>query len=340
MTPLSERTPGDHLRQAPEPIRPPAGHLAPLLASSDGKFQRVVAQLERFARRGDQPVLLLGESGSGKSIFAEHLHRSSRRADKPFRPVPLASLDEPLAASDLFGHLPGAFSGAQGRRDGAFVATNGGTVFLDEIGKATPGIQAKLLDVVDRKELSPLGADRSNRVDVRIVCATNVPLEPLVLEGKFLPDLLMRLDGFVVRIPPLRERRCDIPPLVRHFIEQLHGDYGYDKAPTVAPELMKALCAREWPGNIRELKKTVARLLVDADGARRITFEHADESLGLRVRSAQRKSREEILAELAGQPKRNVAALARRSGLSRTTIHNSLKCAAAIATTMMTDAAL
>lgn len=320
--------------------RPAAAHLAPILASTNPEFQRDVAQLDRFARRGDQTVLLVGESGCGKSVFAEQLHRWSPRASNEFHTVPLTEIDDALGSSDLFGHVRGAFTSADKNRAGCFAAANGGTLFLDEIGKASALTQARLLNVVDRREFRPVGADRKVRVDVRIVCATNVPLGELVLEGTFLPDLRMRLEGSVIRVRSLRERRCDVAQLALHFVERHHEAYRYPKLPALHPALMDALVGYDWPGNVRELEQAICRLLIDADGASRITMDHARGLLAAHTSIPRRPTQDEILAELRRQETPNISAIARKFGVSRTTIHGYLKCAAAIATTVATDLAL
>lgn len=247
----------------------------------------------------------------------------------------LASIADTLAPSELFGHLPGAFTDARSRRAGHFITAHGGTLFLDEIGKASELVQAKLLDAVERNEIVPLGADRSVRVDVRVVAATNVCLHGLVDNGKFLPDLLARLDGFAVRIPPLRERRDDIALLVTHIVSVRHEQFGYRKAPTIDSDLMQALTAAAWPGNIRELDVTVRRLMVDAQGAPIITLGHCTDSLAYLRRSKITRSTADDVLE-AVQRGAKVASIAREFGLSRTTVYrymqNSALASAAAAT--------
>ncbi|MFL5560828.1 MAG: sigma 54-interacting transcriptional regulator [Gemmatimonadaceae bacterium] len=321
-----------HSRQATRdvssvPTLAPAG---PFLASRSPGFRSAIAQLERFAKQGNDHVLLLGESGTGKTVFAERLHACSPRADRIFHRVSLASVTDTLAPSALFGHLPGAFTDARSKRAGHFITAHGGTLFLDEIGKASEVVQARLLDAVERNEIVPLGADRSVRIDVRIVAATNVDLHDLVDQGKFLPDLLARLDGFAVRIPPLRERRDDIALLVAHLVSVRHERYGYRKAPTIDSDLMEALCGADWPGNVRELDVTVRRLLVDAQGAPIITLGHCTDSLlYLRPSKATRATPDEVLAEVRKDG--NVAGVARKFGLSRTTVYRYMQNAAVVA---------
>ena len=234
--------------------------------------------------------------------------------------------------SELFGHVLGAFTDARSNRAGHFVTAHGGTLFLDEIGKASETVQAKLLDAVERKEIAPVGADRSVRVDVRIIAATNVSLNSLAAEGKFLPDLLARLDGFTVRIPPLRERRSDIALLVAHLVAVHWLTYGHRTPPTIDSDLMAALTAADWPGNVRELDVTVRRLLIEAEGAPIITLSHCTDSLvHLRPPKPRRVKPETVLSALEQQTDRNVSKAARQFGLSRTTVHRYLLEAAVAA---------
>ena len=315
---------------------PRASRAAALLETRSPAYRDALATLEKFARHDSVHVLLLGESGTGKTVFAQHLHACSPRARRVFHRVALSAIADTLAPSDLFGHLQGAFTDARSKRAGHFVSAHGGTLFLDEIGKASPVVQHTLLDAVERQEIAPVGADRSVRVDVRIVAATNVSLQRLADEGKFLPDLLARLDGFVVRIPALRERRDDIALLVAHLLEVHAPELGYRKAPTVDTDLMEALTGADWPGNVRELDVAVRRLLIEGEGAPVITLRQCVDSLAwLRPSRRLRRTAEEIAHEVKRQG--NVTAAARKLGMSRTTVYRYLECAAAIATTGAAD---
>lgn len=237
-------------------------------------FRQALERLCRFARTR-LPVLLEGETGTGKTYFAELLHAESDRAHAPFRIVDLSALDDGLAASELFGHAEGAFTGASGRRAGLLASANGGTVFLDEIGKASLGVQAKLLRVLERREIRSLGEDRVQSLDVRFVAATCQPLDDLVRRERFLGDLHFRLQGHRVVVPPLRDRRADIPELVEQFAELRAPECGYAKGPpTFDSRVMRALVAAPWPGNVRQLDQTVTMLLVEADGGQRVTCKH------------------------------------------------------------------
>ena len=304
---------------------------APLLRSSSPVFLRALAQLERFARHDDATVLLIGDSGTGKSILAEHLHACSPRSGRIFHRVTLSSITDTLAPSELFGHLQGAFTDARSKRAGHFVSAHGGTLFLDEIGKASETVQHKLLDAVERQEIAPIGADRTVRVDVRVVAASNVPLDALVQEGKFLGDLHARLDGFVVRIPTLSERRDDIPDLVEHLIGRYAGRYGYVTPPSVDGDLLAALVRAPWPNNLRQLDVVIRRILVDGEGARCLTLAHCDLSLADGTASARRIDRATAIRQAyAANTDVNVSALARQLGCSRTTIYHEREKAAGV----------
>ncbi|NPA41520.1 MAG: sigma-54-dependent Fis family transcriptional regulator [Aquificae bacterium] len=210
-------------------------------------------------------VLLRGESGVGKEVFARAIHFLSPRADKPFVTVNCAAIPETLLEAELFGYEKGAFTGAYGTKKGKFELASGGTIFLDEIGDMPLFLQVKLLRVLQEKEIERLGGSKPIKVDVRVIAATNRNLEQLMKEGKFREDLYYRLNVFPIFIPPLRERREDIPILVQHFVETFGREYG--KEVKVSPEVMDLFMAYDWPGNVRELQNVVERMIIlDTDG--------------------------------------------------------------------------
>ncbi|MBP8128598.1 MAG: sigma-54-dependent Fis family transcriptional regulator [Candidatus Hydrogenedentes bacterium] len=205
-------------------------------------------------------VALHGESGAGKELVARALHQLSNRGDKPFVAINCGGIPENLLESELFGYKRGAFTGATEDKEGLFVVANGGTVFLDEIGEMPVMLQAKLLRVLDNQTITPVGGVSEVRVDVRIISATNRDLEAMVEQGKFRSDLYYRLNVIPIPVPPLRERRDDIPMLVRHFIQKHSTKIGRP-ALQVSPEALDALVRYDWPGNVRELGNVLERVV-------------------------------------------------------------------------------
>jgi DNA-binding NtrC family response regulator len=210
-------------------------------------------------------VIIEGESGTGKELAARALHGLSQDAERPFIVIDCGALSDALLESELFGHEKGAFTGAAHTKKGLLEVASGGTVFLDEICNISDHMQVKLLRVVQEQQITRVGGVRPIDIDVRFVCATNRDLESLVRAGRFRHDLYHRLNVVTIRMPPMRERRDDIPVLVRHFIDQLRGQYqrevqGFDAGS------MERLCAYSWPGNVRELRNLIERHIVLADG--------------------------------------------------------------------------
>ncbi len=208
----------------------------------------------------DATVLVLGESGAGKELIARALHYNSNRAEKPFVAVNCGAIPEELLESELFGHVRGAFTGALRDRVGRFSAAHGGTLFLDEIGDMSPSLQIKLLRVLQEREFEPVGSSKTERVDVRVLAATNQDLPDLIRKKQFREDLYFRLNVVPIRVPSVRERREDVPLLVEHFLSLRREDYPELKGLT-APAL-KRLMDYDWPGNVRELQALVERLSI------------------------------------------------------------------------------
>ena len=215
-------------------------------------MRRVFHLAETYAPT-DATVMITGETGTGKEILAEEIHRHSRRRDKPFLVIDCATLSRELVESELFGHARGAFPGAASDRAGAFESADGGTVFLDEIGALSPDLQPKLLRVLEKREIRRVGENAPRKIDVRIVCATNRRMDEEVNAGRFREDLFYRLSVVPIELPPLRRRREDIPMLLRRFLVDLHGPAALDEIEDFdgAVEILRR---HEWPGNVRELR--------------------------------------------------------------------------------------
>jgi len=237
-------------------------------------FEEIVGQSEeirltisktRHVADTDANVLLLGETGTGKELFARAIHHRSPRRDRPLVKVNCAALPTSLIESELFGHVKGAFTGAVSDKVGRFELADGGTIFLDEIGELDPGLQAKLLQVLQEGEFERVGSTKTIKVDVRVIAATNRDLQTAVKEGSFRPDLYYRLAVFPVELPPLRVRRDDIPLLVWHFINSKQRTLG--RTVKEIPEYtMEALVEYDWPGNVRELENVVERAMILSPG--------------------------------------------------------------------------
>lgn len=225
---------------------------------------RSVMDMVRQVAPLDSPVLLLGETGVGKEVIANAIHYSSGRSEGPFIKVNCGAIPETLLDSELFGHEKGAFTGAVSQRRGRFERASGGTIFLDEIGELRAEAQVKLLRVLQNKEIERVGGTHPLPVDIRIIAATHRDLKKMVAEGQFREDLWYRLNVFPLMIPPLRERKIDIPTLVSHFVNVKSREMGLHPVPTLAPGAIDILTSYEWPGNVRELENMVERALIMA----------------------------------------------------------------------------
>ena len=224
-----------------------------------------IFQLLSMVAPSEATVLLLGETGTGKELVAQAIHRNSPRAAGPFVVVNCATLPETLLESELFGHERGSFTGATVRKDGRFLLAHHGTMFLDEIGELTLPIQAKILRVLQSREFEPVGSNRTQKVDVRIITATNRDLEKMVREGRFRDDLYYRLNVFPLVLPPLRERLEDLPVLADFFLKK-YGEKNRRGVITLAPEALQAFRRYPWPGNIRELENVIERGVIVCQG--------------------------------------------------------------------------
>ena len=237
---------------------------APVLIGESPRMQLLNRQIAKIAAT-DANVLITGENGSGKDVAARLLHFHSLRKDKPFVSIDLGTIPEHLFESELFGYEKGAFTDAKAAKAGRLETAAGGTVFLDEIGNLQPGPQQKLLTMIEKREVSRLGSNKVNTVDVRILSATNADLARMVAEGRFRQDLLYRLNTIELHISPLRERGNDIVLLAEHFSRQISGRYGLGDIQISEPARRKLL-RHSWPGNVRELQHVVERAIVMASG--------------------------------------------------------------------------
>jgi DNA-binding NtrC family response regulator len=227
-------------------------------------MQEVIRRAELVAAT-KSTVLITGETGTGKELVARAIHDRSAQRDMPLIKVNCAAIPETLLESELFGHVRGAFTGATTTKKGKFGLADGGTIFLDEIGTMNTTLQAKLLRVLQEREIEPLGSERSERIDVRVIAATNRNLRQLVADGKFQEDLFYRLNVIPIEIPPLRERREDVPALIEHFVTK-HAQRTGRRVDRIDDSVLAGLQQYDWPGNVRELENTIERAVVLATG--------------------------------------------------------------------------
>lgn len=238
------------------------------------KLMRILPQIAKNVA----PVLIQGESGTGKEVFAHQIHVNSNRSEGPYIKINCANLPSELVESTLFGHIKGAFTGAISDREGAFDAAQGGTLLLDEITEIDIKVQAKLLRVLQENEFYRVGSQKPIKADVRILATSNLNIAEAIADKKFREDLYYRLNVFPVEIPPLRQRKSDIPLLANYFVEHYSKKYGVDHIP-LSDELMEQLVSREWRGNVRELNNKIHRGVILSQGDEEITSEHIDNDM-------------------------------------------------------------
>ncbi len=307
------------------------------IIGSSASLRRVLDVVEKVAD-SDSTVLVTGESGTGKELIARALHWNSRRADRMFVTVNCGAIPEQLLESELFGHVKGAFTHAVTHREGRFTLADRGTIFLDEIGDMSPNLQVKLLRVLQDRTFEPVGSSRSQTVDVRVIAATNQDLELAIRSGRFRQDLFYRLNVIPIQVPPLRERRDDIPLLVMHFLKTAAEKQGRP-AEGVSREALERLCAYDWPGNVRELENLVERLVVLGEGEigvgnlpSELTTPREAAGLaprvprgGLSFRSAVDRFESDLILQALQQTDWNKNRAARLLGLGRTTLIEKIK---------------
>jgi two-component system response regulator AtoC len=294
---------------------------------SKSPAMQAVFELARAAAKSGSTVLILGESGTGKDLLARAVHAESDRATKPFVAVSCAALTETLLESELFGHERGAFTGATDRHQGKFETASGGTLFLDEIGDISPKLQVDLLRVLEERKVTRVGGTAAFPVDVRVIAATNRDLAKLIAEGTFRQDLYYRLNVIPLTIPPLRERKEDIPLLVAHLLETLSVEMS-KHVEGVSEDTMSHLLAHDWPGNVRELRNVLERGIVLASGPL-LRPEHlgalgegrASDKKPLSLEDVERRHIAEILRQTAG----NVSQAARVLDIDRATLYTKIR---------------
>jgi transcriptional regulator with GAF, ATPase, and Fis domain len=252
----------DHLDSENKALSQDLGTAAgAVLVGKLGGLRHIMELVQRVAALAS-PVLLLGETGTGKEVLAHTLHAMSPRRDKPFVRVQCGAIPEALLDSELFGHEKGAFTGATAQRSGRFERAHQGTLFLDEIGELTPESQVKLLRVLQEKEFERVGGSETLRVDVRVIAATHQDLPERIRQGRFREDLFFRINVFPLTIPPLRQRREDIPQLIQYFVQRKCRDLNLPQPPALDADTLAQLQAYNWPGNVRELQNVVERALI------------------------------------------------------------------------------
>jgi DNA-binding NtrC family response regulator len=317
-------------RQAsPDASRRPTAEAFASIVADSRPMKEMMALIDRAALR-DTPILLVGESGTGKELLARAIHRKSPRALGPFVAVNCSAIPETLLESELFGHRRGAFTDARDDQPGLFQTAQRGTILLDEIGDMAPALQGKLLRVLQQHEVHPLGAANPVPVDVRIITATHRDLGTLVGEERFRQDLLYRINVIEVRVPPLRERPDDLPPLIGHLLEKHGGKLG-KLGCAVSNDAMALLRHHSWPGNVRELENVIERALVLGTGTvldvedlpasvRDRPSPNAPGASTRRLAEVEREHIADTLRSVAG----NKAAAARVLGLNRKTLYRKL----------------
>jgi transcriptional regulator with GAF, ATPase, and Fis domain len=255
---------------------------------------RQVMEMTHHVAPLESPVLLLGETGSGKEVIANAIHCSSPRNNGPFIKVNCGAIPDSLMDSELFGHEKGAFTGAVTTMRGRFERAEGGTLFLDEIGELPPQAQVRLLHVLQHRQIERVGGTRTIPVNIRILSATNRNLEEMVRDGLFREDLWFRINVFPIMIPPLRQRKEDIPALVHHFIEKKSLDMKFAVKPLLAPGAMDRLLGHHWPGNVRELQNIIERAMIQGQGAP-LAFEELSGRVPEGERSRTKGKKQEVL---------------------------------------------
>ncbi len=290
-----------------------------------------MAALRRIAERvaaTNANILITGENGTGKDLLAREIHRMSARSAGPMEAVDMGAVTETLFESELYGHVRGAFTDAKADRPGKFETAHGGTLFLDEIGNLPYRLQAKLLTALQQRQIVRVGSNTPRPVDIRLICATNLDLPRMVASGEFRQDLFYRINTVVLELPPLRDRRDDIPAFVDLFLQKYARIYGKD-VPAVADEVMRRLQAQQWPGNIRQLEHVVEKALIMSDGDVLRSdafdlFDTADSPASTDAGTLEDMERTAIASAIRRNGG-NLAEVARQLGITRQTLYNKIR---------------
>jgi len=292
-------------------------------------MQKIFSAIQKVAKT-DANILILGENGTGKELIARAIHRHSLRAEKVFISVDMGAVSEALFESELFGHVKGAFTDAKEDRAGRFEIASGGTLFLDEIGNMPISLQAKLLTVLQNREIIRVGSNQKRPMDIRLICATNLPIYDLVKTQKFRQDLLYRINTVEVKLPPLRERIEDIPLLAEHFLKSYSKKY-QKKLKRLAPATVKKLEQYSWPGNVRELQHAIERatILSDSNVLQPTDFFfsiHDTPEKEIKFDDYNLETMEKLLIQKAIQKYQgNISRAARELGLTRTSLYRRME---------------
>ncbi len=299
------------------------------LIGTSPKMQKVYRLILKVATKR-HPVLIIGESGTGKELVARAIHAYSPWSKKPFMPVDCGGLTPALIESELFGHVRGAFTGAVHTRQGLLAAAEGGTVFLDEVAELPVEVQAKLLRVLQEREIKPIGSNERKRLEARIIAATNQELQAAIRRGGFRKELYFRLDVVSIKLPPLRERKSDIPLLVHYFIERYGGGEGGLSG--ISIEAMSRLMSYDWPGNVRELENAVQRALALGSGSHiqvkdlpSNLLHHVGPGLGEQAIAPLKEQERRAIAQALETTHGDRVRAAKLLGIGKTTIYRKIK---------------
>jgi len=298
------------------------------IGNSQG-MQKVFETIKKVAET-DASVLILGENGTGKELVARSLHQHSSRKDEVMISVDLGALTETLFESELFGHVKGAYTDAKGERPGRFEIASGGTLFLDEIGNLSIPLQSKLLTVLERREVIRLGSNKSRAIDIRLICATNMPVQQMIKEDKFREDLLYRVNTVEIHIPPLRDRIEDVPLLAKHFLQIYSKKYKKNIKEISSPTLKK-LQQYAWPGNVRELQHAIERAVIMADTNVLQPFDFHLSNSGDKVDEVELENynleevEKIIVLKVLKKHRGNISNAAKELGLTRTSLYRRME---------------